>query len=82
MGPLDGLGDFHRHDQLWEGDHVSSGRQGEADPVINLMNEFALSSLLERGTKTWYGVGQSGDCESTIDLRLVSEIFLFFTVAS
>ena len=37
------------------------------------MNEFALSSLLKRGTKTWHGGGQSGDCESTIDLVLASE---------
>jgi hypothetical protein len=31
---------------------VSLGRQGEADPIIDLMNKFALSSLLKRGTKT------------------------------
>lgn len=37
------------------------------------MNEVALSSLLKRGTKTWHGGGQSGDCESTIDLVLTSE---------
>lgn len=67
------MGDFNRHDQLWGGDDVSLGRQGEADPIIDLMNEFALSSLLKRGTKTWHGGGQSGDCESTIDLVLASE---------
>ena len=67
------VGDFNRHDQLWGGDDVSLGRQGEADPIIDLMNEFALSSLLKRGTKTWQGGGQSGDCESTIDLVLASE---------
>ncbi|KAJ6114125.1 hypothetical protein N7512_007570 [Penicillium capsulatum] len=67
------MGDFNRHDQLWGGDDVSLGRQGEADPTIDLMNEFALSSLLKRGTKTWHGGGQSGDCESTIDLVLASE---------
>ena len=67
------MGDFNRHDQLWGGDEVSLGRQGEADPIIDLMNEFALSSLLKRGTKTWHGGGQSGDCESTIDLVLASE---------
>jgi hypothetical protein len=37
------------------------------------MNEFGLSSLLKRGTKTWHGGGYSGDCESTIDLALASE---------
>ena len=66
------VGDFNRHDQLWGGDEVLLGRQGEADPIIDLMNEFALSSLLKRGTKTWHGGGQSGDCESTIDLVLAS----------
>ncbi|KAJ9479900.1 hypothetical protein VN97_g13160, partial [Penicillium thymicola] len=67
------MGDFNRHDQLWGGDEVSLGRQGEADPIIDLMIEFALSSLLKRGTKTWHGGGQSGDCESTIDLVLASD---------
>ncbi|OQE10081.1 hypothetical protein PENFLA_c095G09535, partial [Penicillium flavigenum] len=66
-------GDFNRHDQLWGGDDVSLSRQGEADPIIDLMNEFALSSLLKQGTKTWHGGGHSGDCESTIDLVLASE---------
>ena len=51
------------------GDDVSLGRQGKADPIIDLMNEFALSSLLRRGTKTWQG----GDYNTTIDLVLASE---------
>ncbi|KAI3091337.1 hypothetical protein CBS147333_10307 [Penicillium roqueforti] len=67
------VGDFNRHDQLWGGEDVSLGRQGEADPIIDLMNDLALSSLLRRGTKTWHGGGQYGDCESTIDLVLASE---------
>ena len=67
------VGDFNRHDQLWGGDDVSLTRQGEADPIIDLMNEFSLSSLLKRGTKTWHGGGQNRDCESTIDLVLASE---------
>ena len=62
-------GDFNRHDQLWGGDDVSLERQGEADPIIDLMNEFALSSLLPRGTKTWHG----GEQATTIDLVLTSE---------
>jgi exonuclease III len=62
-------GDFNRHDQLWGGDDVSVERQGEADPVIDLMSELALSSLLPRGTKTW----EAGGFESTIDLVLASE---------
>ncbi|KAF4270425.1 hypothetical protein CNMCM8812_001136 [Aspergillus fumigatus] len=67
------VGDFNRHDQLWGGDDVSLERQGEADPIIDLMNEFALSSLLKRGTKMWHGGGLGGDYESTIDLVLASE---------
>jgi exonuclease III len=62
-------GDFNRHDQLWGGDEVSMERQGEADPIIDLMNELALSSLLRRGTKTWHG----GDYDTTIDLVLATE---------
>lgn len=63
------MGDFNRHDQLWGGDDVSLERQGEADLIIDFMNEFTLTSLLKRGTKTWQG----GDYESTIDLVLASE---------
>ena len=44
-------------------------RQGEADPIIDLMTEHALSSMLPRGTKTW----QCGDYETTIDLVLASK---------
>ena len=44
-------------------------RQGEADPIIDMMNELALSSLLRRGTKTWHG----GDYDTTIDLVLATE---------
>ena len=62
-------GDFNRHDQLWGGDEISLERQGEADPIIDMMNELALNSLLPRGTKTW----QNGDHETTIDLTLASE---------
>ncbi|GKU05935.1 unnamed protein product [Fusarium langsethiae] len=63
------VGDFNRHDQMWGGDDVAVERQGEADPIIDLMNDFMLRSLLRRGTKTW----QSGDYETTIDLVLASE---------
>jgi len=62
-------GDFNRHDQLWGGEDVSRERQGEADPIIDLMSEHALRSLLPRGMKTW----QRGNHESTIDLALASE---------
>ncbi|KAJ6436382.1 reverse transcriptase [Purpureocillium lavendulum] len=61
-------GDFNRHDLLWTGDDVSARRQGEAEPIIDLMNEHGLRSLLPRGTRTWQGQDQ----ESTIDLILVT----------
>jgi hypothetical protein len=62
------VGDFNRHDQLWGGDEVTGRRQGEAGPIIDLMDEHGLLSLLPRGTKTWEGPGG----ESTIDLTLAS----------
>ncbi|KAJ6436994.1 reverse transcriptase [Purpureocillium lavendulum] len=61
-------GDFNRHDLLWAGDDVSARRQGEGEPIIDLMNEHGLRSLLPRGTRTWQGSGQ----ESTIDLILTT----------
>lgn len=61
-------GDFNWHDQLWGGDDVTGRRQGEAGPIIDLMDEHGLLSLLPRGTKTWEGPGG----ESTIDLTLAS----------
>ncbi len=62
------IGDFNRHDLLWTGDDVSAMRQGEAEPIIDLMNEHGLCSLLPRGTRTWQGQDQ----ESTIDLVLAT----------
>ncbi|OAQ57981.1 reverse transcriptase [Purpureocillium lilacinum] len=59
-------GDFNRHDFLWGGDEVSARRQGEGEPIIDLMSEHGLCSLLPRGTKTWQGP----ESESTIDLVL------------
>lgn len=58
--------DFNRHDLLWGGDSVTSRRQGKGQPIIDLMNEHGICSLLPRGTKTWQG----HDKESTIDLML------------
>jgi exonuclease III len=62
-------GDFNRHDQLWGGDCIAPTRQGEADPIIDLISEQALRSLLPRGVKTW----QNNSYETTIDLILASE---------
>jgi hypothetical protein len=63
------VGDFNRHDYLWGGNDVSQARQGEADGLVDLMNDLSLRSLLPRGTKTW----QDAKHETTIDLVLVSE---------
>jgi hypothetical protein len=43
-------------------------KQGEADPIIGLMNQHGLCTLLPRGTKTYQG--PKG--ETTIDLVLAS----------
>ena len=61
-------GDFNQHNQLWGGDSVLNARQGQADGLVDFMNDFALQSLLPRGTKTWQRNGH----ESTIDLVLAS----------
>ncbi|KAM4058138.1 endonuclease-reverse transcriptase domain-containing protein [Hirsutella rhossiliensis] len=59
-------GDFNRHDLLWGGDEVTARREGEAQSIIDLINDCGLCSLLPRGTKTWQG----RDSESTLDLVL------------
>jgi hypothetical protein len=56
-------------DRIGTRDEVSQERQGEADPIIDLMSDHALSILLPRGTKTW----QIGNRQTTIDLVLASE---------
>jgi hypothetical protein len=43
------------------------------DLIINLINKFALSSLLKQGTKTWHGGGLGGDYKLTINLILASK---------
>ncbi|KAK1837585.1 hypothetical protein CCHR01_19793, partial [Colletotrichum chrysophilum] len=63
------VGDFNRHDYLWGGEGVSKDRQGEADPIMDMMSEYSLLSLLPRGTKTW----EKNEAATTIDLSLASE---------
>ena len=62
-------GDFNRHDILWGGTAVSDERQGEAEPIIEMMGAQGLISLLKCGTITR---DQGGDA-STINLVLVSQ---------
>ncbi|KAI1840014.1 hypothetical protein JX266_013786 [Neoarthrinium moseri] len=71
------IGDFNLHDQVWGGDGVSQARQGEADHLIDMMNELGLMSMLPRGTKTWQRDGR----ETTIDLVLTSEGLARDTIA-
>ena len=63
-------GDLNRHDILWGGDAVSDERQGEAEPIIEMMSEQGLSSLLKSGTVTR---NQGGD-ESTIDVIFATQL--------
>ncbi|KAI1839719.1 hypothetical protein JX266_014065, partial [Neoarthrinium moseri] len=71
------IGDFKLHDQVWGGDGVSQARQGEADHLIDMMNELGLMSLLPKGTKMWQRDGR----ETTIDLVLTSEGLARDTIA-
>ena len=61
-------GDFNRHDILWGGTAVSDERQGEAEPIIEMMGTQRLINLLKCGAITR---DRGGDA-STIDLVLVS----------
>jgi endonuclease/exonuclease/phosphatase family metal-dependent hydrolase len=61
------VGDFNHHDQHWGGNEITGRRQGEAGPIIDLMDEHGLLSLLLQGMKTWEGPGG----KSTINLMLV-----------
>ncbi|KAJ5215587.1 uncharacterized protein N7498_001994 [Penicillium cinerascens] len=63
------VGDFNRHDQLWGGNQVATrNRQGEAEPIVLLMADWGLTSLLPRGIFT----REEGPHRSTIDLVLAS----------
>ena len=62
-------GDFSRQDVLWGGEAVSDERQGEAEPIIEMMGEQGLVSLLKRGTIT----RSQGGNKSTIDLMLATQ---------
>jgi len=62
-------GDFNCHHPLWGGDEVSIEIQDKADPIIDLIGNYMLHSLLPRGTKTW----QKGGSQTTVDLMLASD---------
>jgi hypothetical protein len=64
--------DFNRHHGLWGGAQVfgEAGRNNEAEAIIDLMQENALTSLLPSGTVTWDHY--NGSTCSTINIVLVS----------
>ena len=61
-------GDFNRHDVLWGGNAVTDERQGEAKPIIDIMGNLGLISLLRSGTITRI----QGEEKSTINLVLTT----------
>jgi hypothetical protein len=64
--------DLNRHHELWGGAQAfgESSRTDEAEPIIDFMQENALTSLLPAGTVTWERY--NGSTCSTIDLLLAS----------
>lgn len=64
--------DFNRHHELWGGAQAfgEAGRNDEAEPIIDFMQENALTSLLPSGTVTWEHY--NGSTCSTIDLLLAT----------
>lgn len=64
--------DFNRHHELWGGAQAfgKAGRNDEAEPIIDFMQENALTSLLPVGTVTWEHY--NGSTCSTIDLLLAT----------
>ena len=62
-------GDFNCHDERWGGDEVAlSARHGEAGPILEMMEDLELDTLLPRGTITW----ENATNQSTLDLMLTS----------
>ena len=64
--------DLNRHHELWGGALAfgESSRTDEAEPIIDFMQENALTSLLPAGTVTWERY--NGSTCSTINLILAS----------
>jgi hypothetical protein len=64
--------DFDRHHELWgrAQAHGEASRAYEAEPIIDFMQENALTSLLPSGTVTWEHY--NGSTCSTIDILLTT----------
>jgi len=65
-------GDFNRHDQLWGGDGVSLERQGEADRIIDLMSELALSPTRPPPIRSAGTVERLGDAAAAACMALAA----------
>jgi hypothetical protein len=67
------VGDFNRHDQVWDGNQVATrNRQGEGDPIVLLTADWGLTRLLPRGiSRRDEGTYR---ISSTVDLVLASTI--------
>ncbi|KAF5001003.1 hypothetical protein FDECE_11092 [Fusarium decemcellulare] len=67
-------GDFNRHDQLWGGDEMTGRREGEAGPIIDLMDEHGLlSSISSRGGRRRGkdSVARDGGLEAAVQERTI-----------
>jgi hypothetical protein len=63
-------GDFNRHSNVWGDREVARHRRDEDWPILQLMVEEELDSLLPRGTVTYSR--NDGSYQTTIDLVLAS----------
>lgn len=62
-------GNFNCHDEQWGGDEIAlSAQHGEARPILEMMGDLELDTLLPRGTITW----ENATNQSTLDLMLTS----------
>jgi hypothetical protein len=68
--------DFNRHNVLWGGPQAwtDTGRRNEGQPIIDLMQEAGLHSLLLAGVSTWEH--QTADMTSTVDVILGTDNIL------
>lgn len=65
------LGDFNKHDALWEGpDHHSRYNRCDSDPLIDIILHHGLELCFEPGTPTFFS--QAHSTWSTLDLMLAS----------
>lgn len=67
------IGDFNLHHPLWGGQHVVADRDERIQPLLMIMEELPLETLLEPGLITRTGKGKDNKPQqSTIDLCLAT----------